>query len=50
MKTVRRRKRYNRFVKKLSELYDRSYYEVERIYYNQSMSVENTRLILNMTR
>lgn len=42
------RKRYNRFVKQLSELYNLSYYEVERIYYNQNMCVSDTRQILNL--
>lgn len=48
MKTRKPRKRFNRFVKKLSDLYNKPYHEVEAIYYNQNCNVQDTRLILNI--
>lgn len=48
-KRKRTRKRFNRFVKSLSELYDRSYHEVENIYYNQNCDIEGTKMILAVT-
>jgi hypothetical protein len=43
-----KRKRFNRFVKNLAGIYNMPYYEVEKIYHNQNMDIQSTRLILNL--
>ena len=42
------RKRFNRYVRTLSELYNLSYHEVERIYYNQHCDLSSTKMLLNL--
>lgn len=45
----RRRKRFNRIVKVLSEIYNREYNEVLRLYNHLECNVEHTKAILNIT-
>ena len=49
MAFIKRRKRINRFVKVLSELYNREYNEVLRLYNHMGGNVEHTKAIINLT-
>ena len=44
----KRRKRFNRVVKTLSELYNREYKEVLSIYNKMNGKLEDTKVVLNM--
>lgn len=46
---TKRRKRFNKIVKVLSEVYNREYKEVERLYYKMDSNVANTKMALNLT-
>jgi hypothetical protein len=49
MAQSRRRKRFNRIVRVLSEIYNREYIEVLRLYNKMEGNVEHTKSILNLT-
>ena len=44
----KRRKRFNRIVKSLSEYYERDYKEVEKIYYKMNGDISKTRMLLGL--
>jgi len=45
----RKRKHFNKVVRTLSELYNRRYEEVNKLYNQMDGSIENTKAILNLT-
>ena len=49
MAFIKRRKRFNRFVKVLSEIYGREYNEVLKLYNHLDCNVSHTKAILNLT-
>ena len=49
MAQLRRRKRFNRIVKVLSEIYNREYSEVLKLYNHMDRNVAHTKSILNLT-
>ena len=42
------RKRFNKVVKALADLYDRDYREVLKVYSKMNGNIEHTRMILNL--
>ena len=44
----KRRKRFNRIVKSLSEYYERDYKEVEKLYYKMNGDISKTRMLLGL--
>ena len=44
----KRRKRFNRIVKSLSEYYERDYKEVEKLYYKMNGDISKTRMLLSL--
>jgi hypothetical protein len=49
MAQSRRRKRFNKIVKVLSEIYNREYKDVLRLYNKMDGNIEHTKSILNIT-
>jgi hypothetical protein len=49
MANLRRRKRFNRYVKLLSEIYNREYREVMRYWVKANGDIEQVRVALNLT-
>ena len=47
--SIKRRKRFNRYVNLLSQIYNRDYKEVLKLYNHLDGNVEHTKAILNIT-